>query len=329
MATLEELEARVLMLENIQSKYANQDEFAKAQKRIDAIETYVESLTVPDTSTFATKAEVQTAANGVRSTIGNVPNGYTVVSYIDEKTSVTTQQMNPSPMFEITVPAGSASITVEVTMDFWVDGKQGSMVTVNGGQALKTTWNAGGENYSMSAAPLVYVTSMGGWGTIKLTAYASDSKDISVDRHVAIYGTTDVVESVTGKVSALEDKIDNLPESADGITPHIQDGYWWIGDTNTGVKAQGEDGVQGIPGEKGDPYELTDTDKAAIVEDVLAEMPESGGSIDPDAIAKVIAVLVTVGNKTLANALSEWAKTIPQYKIKYSARELEQKLGEI
>lgn len=30
---------------------------------------------------------------------------------------------------------------------------------------------------------------------------------------------------------------------ANGLTPEIKDGYWWIGETNTGVKAQGNDGA--------------------------------------------------------------------------------------
>lgn len=33
-----------------------------------------------------------------------------------------------------------------------------------------------------------------------------------------------------------------------GLTPSIQDGYWWIGSTNTGVKAIGEDGTNGQDG---------------------------------------------------------------------------------
>ena len=34
----------------------------------------------------------------------------------------------------------------------------------------------------------------------------------------------------------------------DGLTPHIKDGYWWIGDTNTNVKAEGTDGNDGKDG---------------------------------------------------------------------------------
>ena len=34
-------------------------------------------------------------------------------------------------------------------------------------------------------------------------------------------------------------------DGIDGETPYIKDGYWWIGDTNTNVKAEGSDGEDG------------------------------------------------------------------------------------
>lgn len=56
----------------------------------------------------------------------------------------------------------------------------------------------------------------------------------------------------------------------DGITPHIgENGNWYIGETDTGVKAQGKDGKDGdpgTPGKDGDDYVLTDTDKTEIAE---------------------------------------------------------------
>ena len=41
-------------------------------------------------------------------------------------------------------------------------------------------------------------------------------------------------------------------DGTDGRTPFIRDGHWWIGDTDTGIAAQG---VRGEKGEKGDPGE--------------------------------------------------------------------------
>lgn len=45
-------------------------------------------------------------------------------------------------------------------------------------------------------------------------------------------------------------------DGANGQTPHIgNNGHWWIGNTDTGVKAEGRDGYNGINGQNGDtPY---------------------------------------------------------------------------
>lgn len=40
-------------------------------------------------------------------------------------------------------------------------------------------------------------------------------------------------------------------DGKDGETPYIKDGNWWIGETDTGVKAQGVDGVNGVNGKDG------------------------------------------------------------------------------
>jgi hypothetical protein len=43
----------------------------------------------------------------------------------------------------------------------------------------------------------------------------------------------------------------NGDKGADGLTPYIKDGYWWIGDKNTGVKAEGVNGTNGTNGTNG------------------------------------------------------------------------------
>ena len=37
-------------------------------------------------------------------------------------------------------------------------------------------------------------------------------------------------------------------DGQDGLSPRIQNGYWWVGDTNTNVVAQGEPGANGVDG---------------------------------------------------------------------------------
>ena len=40
-------------------------------------------------------------------------------------------------------------------------------------------------------------------------------------------------------------------DGIDGATPHIENGNWWVGDTDTGVRAAGIDGIDGINGVDG------------------------------------------------------------------------------
>ena len=44
-------------------------------------------------------------------------------------------------------------------------------------------------------------------------------------------------------------------DGENGLTPYIQNGTWWIGDKDTGVKAEGVASAQGPQGEKGDTGE--------------------------------------------------------------------------
>ena len=59
-------------------------------------------------------------------------------------------------------------------------------------------------------------------------------------------------KKVSDEVSRLDDRINNIPEGKDGITPTIGDnGNWYLGDTDTGKPSRGEDGLDGSPGADG------------------------------------------------------------------------------
>lgn len=52
--------------------------------------------------------------------------------------------------------------------------------------------------------------------------------------------------SCTSQTGEKGEKGDTGEAGADGLTPFIgENGNWWIGDTDTGVKARGEDGKDG------------------------------------------------------------------------------------
>ena len=340
------------------SKYASQEEFAVEQSRrqeLEAVVANIKSCTC-DPSKYASKTEFQEVCNRIEDLEG----------YVEEATTYTTQK--PSAMYEFVVPAGSASITIDYLDTigsvgaFWDAVGKGVTVTVNGGPELETTSYIGGDTKTMDAAPYVHISAYYGYG-LTITAYASVDQDISVDRHVILYGLTDVVETVKTRVSALNDKIGTLPDGQTVVgyvnekTENIDTGVsreeveGMIGGIDAGLT---EDEVKALIGENitwdtldesitnkvykaqqtaNDGFVLAEQglllaqDNAARIDDL--ESNEGGGSIDPDAIAQVISDLIVVGNKTLANALAEWAKSIPNYKLKFTARELEQKLSEI
>ena len=81
---------------------------------------------------------------------------------------------------------------------------------------------------------------------------------------------------------------DNGAPGANGVAPTIgTNGNWYLGETDTGKPSRGEKGDKGDPGAQGPagatPVKGTDyftaEDKAALVQDVLAALPEwTGGN---------------------------------------------------
>lgn len=60
-------------------------------------------------------------------------------------------------------------------------------------------------------------------------------------------GLTPVIKNGNWWIGTTDTKIKAQGEKGDdGISPHIgNNGNWWIGTTDTGIKAQGEKGVNG------------------------------------------------------------------------------------
>ncbi len=104
---------------------------------------------------------------------------------------------------------------------------------------------------------------------------------ITVDGTV-IATVNDGSDGKDGSPGAKGDPGKDGTNGVDGVTPHIgTNGHWYLGSTDTGVKAQGADGQAGAPGAKGDkgdkgdpgttPVKGTDywtaADKAEMVQD--------------------------------------------------------------
>lgn len=108
----------------------------------------------------------------------------------------------------------------------------------------------------------------------------------------------------------------------DGITPHIgNNGNWWIGDTDTGVKAKGEKGdkgEKGEKGEKGDPgdgasitvdTELSETSTNPVQNKVVTEaFNDAMTMLRTDVVPKLLPTVAAADNgKVLRVVGGAWA----------------------
>lgn len=88
---------------------------------------------------------------------------------------------------------------------------------------------------------------------VKITSVDS-SMNVSLTSNILIGSTPDGVEYILLEGNGADSvDTDNNPVVTEN-QPHILDGYWWIGSTNTGIKAEGidgEDGKDGADGEDG------------------------------------------------------------------------------
>lgn len=115
-----------------------------------------------------------------------------------------------------------------------------------------------------------------------LTTNVKD-KPLSAAQGVALKALIDAL--TTGKLDATElsnaintalaqAKASGEFDGADGKTPYIQNGYWYIDGVNTNVKAEGKDGVNGETPLKGKDY-WTPTDKKEIISEVNDNIAET------------------------------------------------------
>ena len=98
-------------------------------------------------------------------------------------------------------------------------------------------------------------------------------------------------------------KFIDLSDGEDGITPHIgNNGNWFIGEEDTGVKAEGKQGKQGDKGDKGDPFTYNDFTEEQLAD--LVGKPGNNGfsptiSIIPVDGGNIIKITDINGEKTI------------------------------
>ena len=80
----------------------------------------------------------------------------------------------------------------------------------------------------------------------------SSCKDYDDDINEVRINNLNKLAELQAKLDELAGKIQNAKDGKDGQTPYIgTNGNWWIGTTDTGVKAAGKDGINGQDGKDG------------------------------------------------------------------------------
>ena len=117
---------------------------------------------------------------------------------------------------------------------------------------------------------------------VDLTGYATETW---VNTELATYLPRSELQSAINTALA-QAKASGEFDGKDGQTPYIKDGYWWIGNTNTNVKAEGAGGINFTPG---NALELTEDGTLNVL---TATDAESDNTLPITSAA----VAATVGN---------------------------------
>lgn len=111
----------------------------------------------------------------------------------------------------------------------------------------------------------------------------TEEQQAQVRKNIGAIGTTQLVDSVNNALTQAKESGEFDGKDGDpGATPHIgENGNWFISETDTGVKASGENG------KPGDNYILTVADKSEIAEEAadLIEIPQIDATLTQEGYA--------------------------------------------
>ena len=163
------------------------------------------------------------------------------------------------------------------------------------------------------ASEEIYVSNKLIWNSRKFTIYFNEA----FEGHTTI--TSEKIDAFNTAVTALNQKtieVDNTiktvetkveegefdgADGKDGITPHIKDGYWYIGNENTNVRAEGLNGKDGLNGADVKDYIITDADKEEIANSIRSDLSKDYVSQDDfkDTIGDITFVLDTINGEVI------------------------------
>ena len=159
----------------------------------------------------------------------------------------------------VAIPEGATKVKVTGTCSGWGSGGYVYFVLVDGGRDIISSVSIGSGNDTDTPRD-VYEFLEIPEGAAYIATYPFINEQYTDDRNNGYYCDLTVAFNI-------------VVNGKDGITPHIgANGNWWIGETDTGVKAEGKDGKDGADGTNGkDGYSpvrgtdyWTEADKAEI-----------------------------------------------------------------
>ena len=140
-----------------------------------------------------------------------------------------------------------------VYVDFARTGEEPLRIAVaDGGVRIPDSWlqTAGNQNIY-----ICYVDGTLRGYTLRIVPRPKPPDYVATPDEAQSYARLD--KKITDEVSRLDDRINNIPEGKDGITPTIGDnGNWYLGDTDTGKPSRG---LTGEPGKDGHSPVVTAT----------------------------------------------------------------------
>ncbi|MCS5480893.1 choice-of-anchor G family protein [Corynebacterium sp. YIM 101645] len=193
------------------------------------------SLTITDSYTDENGNTVIEFSDGTEVTINKGVDG-------EDGESVTIVNQTRDEQGNITLTFSDGEVVV---IPAGADGDDGDSITI-----VRSELNSNGD--------LVIEFSDGTEVTVPKGVDGEDGTSVTITNTYTDENGNTVIEFSDGSIVTVQkgdkgDKGDKGEDGQDGETPRIGDnGNWWIGETDTGVKAEGEDGQNGVNGQA--PY---------------------------------------------------------------------------
>ncbi|WP_320019776.1 tail fiber domain-containing protein [Labilibaculum manganireducens] len=184
---------------------------------------------------------IKYADSSTGSGISNTPTGKTYIGFAYNKTTATESNTTTDYTWSLMKGADGTNGTNGVKGDQGVRGSDGADGTPRYTWIKYSNYSDGTSLYDTPTASTLYI----GIATNKTSITESATK---TDYKWSLFRGSNGTNGINGTNGAKGDKGD---KGNDGVTPYIQNGYWYLNGSSTGVKAIGINGTNGATGAQG------------------------------------------------------------------------------